>query len=45
MYNIERKIKNLTHELEYYKKVYPKSSKINKLRCKIYYYRNKIASL
>ncbi len=45
MYNLERKIRNLIHELEYYKRVYPKSSKINKIRCKIYYYKKKIASI
>lgn len=42
---LERKIKNLTHQLEYIKKVYPKSKTIHKLKCKIYYYTKKIASL
>ena len=32
---IKRKINNLTHNLEYYKKVYPGSSKIHKLQCQI----------
>jgi hypothetical protein len=42
---IERKINNLIHNLEYYKKVYPGSSKIHKLQCQIYYYNKKLASL
>ena len=42
---VERKIINLTHSLEYYKKVYPKSSKVHKLKCQIYYYNKKLASL
>ena len=43
--NIENKISNLTKELNYYKAVYPRSSKINKLKCKIYYYNKKLASI
>ena len=39
------KIKNLGRELEYYKRVYPRSNTIHKLRCKIYYYNKKLASL
>ena len=42
---IERKINNLIHNLEYYKKVYPGSNKIHKLQCQIYYYNKKLASL
>ena len=42
---LKRKIKILTHELEYYKRVYPRSDKINKLRSKIYYYNKKLAGL
>lgn len=43
--DIENKISNLTRELKYYKAVYPRSDKINKLRCKIYYYNKKLASI
>jgi len=42
---LERKIRNLTHELEYYQKVYPRSSAIHKLKCKIYYYNKKLENL
>ena len=40
-----KKVRNLTHQLEYLKKVYPRCSKIHKLKCQIYYYNKKIASL
>lgn len=42
---VERKIKNLIHNLEYYKKVYPRSNTIKKLENKIKYYSLKLASL
>lgn len=42
---IEKKIRNLAHQLEYVKRVYPRSDNVNKLRCKIYYYKKKLASL
>lgn len=43
---LKHKLINLTRELEYYKKVYPRSNKkVNKLRCKIYYYNKKLTSL
>lgn len=41
----EREIYILNKELEYYKRVYPKSDKIHKLKCRIYYYNKKLASL
>lgn len=44
-YKIDNKIKNLNREIEYYKKVYPRSSKINNLKSKLYYYNKKLASL
>ena len=40
-----RKVRNLTHQLEYLKKVYPGCSKIQKIKYQIYYYNKKIASL
>lgn len=43
--DIENKISVLTKELKYYKAVYPRSNKVNKLRCKIYYYNKKLASI
>ena len=42
---LEKKVRNLSHQLEYYKKVYPGSNTIHKLKCKIYYYNKKLASL
>lgn len=42
---LKHKLVNLTRELEYYKKVYPRSNKVNRLRCKIYYYNKKLTSL
>jgi len=39
------KIRNLEHDLEYYKKVYPGNKKINNLRNKIYYYKKKLVIL
>lgn len=42
---LERKVRNLTHQLEYIQKVYPGCSKVHKLKCQIYYYNKKIASL
>lgn len=43
--DIENKISKLTKELKYYRTVYPRSNKVNKLRCKIYYYNKKLASI
>lgn len=48
MYEInktKRKIKNLIHNLEYYKKVYPRSNTVKELENKIKYYNLKLASL
>ena len=42
---LERKVRNLTHQLEYVQKVYPRSNTIHKLECKIYYDNKKLASL
>ena len=42
---IERKIKILEHEFKYYKKVYPKSPKVNRLKSKLYYYKKKLSNL
>jgi hypothetical protein len=42
---IEKKIRNLKHQLEYLKKVYPGCDKIIKLKNQISYYNNKLASL
>lgn len=42
---LERKVRNLNHQLEYIQKVYPRSNTIHKLKCKIYYYNKKLASL
>ena len=42
---LERKVRNLTHQLEYIQKVYPGCSKVHKLKYQIYYYNKKIASL
>ncbi len=42
---ILNKIKNLNHQLEYLKKIYPGCSKISRIKQQIYYYRKKLASL
>lgn len=42
---IERKIRNLTHELEYYKRVYPRCSKIKMIQEKLNMYMKKARSM
>lgn len=42
---LERKVRNLTHQLEYLKKVYPGCSKIHRIKCQIYYYNKKLGAV
>lgn len=39
---ISIKIRNLEHDLDYYKRVYPGSKKVSNLKNKIYYYKKKL---